>query len=137
MLLREIRIKRNGKWYANDAEMFRRQILNILATHLVKNDEGQFYIHLDQDTFPVVVEDVPFLVVGAYLKNGSIALVFHDLQEMVVDRKIPVYFREDTPYITFKWEKDTRLDRSAFWMISDYLVESGNQVFLVPPQVQI
>ena len=33
MELTEIIIKRDGKWYFGQAEMFRRNILNILASH--------------------------------------------------------------------------------------------------------
>lgn len=133
MILKEIRIKRDGKWYANDNEMFRKPILNIFATHLCRDEEGQFFIKLNDETFPVVVEDVPFLVVDAHIKDGAIVLVFHDQQEMVVDHEIPVHFKGDVPYVSYRWEKDTRLDRSAFWMISNFLVEKNGQIYLVPP----
>ena len=31
-------------------------------------------------------------------------LVFHDLQEMVLDHELKLYLKGDVPYISFKWE---------------------------------
>lgn len=135
LLITEIRIKRDGKWYANDAEMFRIPIVNLFARHLERDENGQFYIHLNDEIFPVVVEDTPFTATKARVENGCIVFTFHDGQEMVIDEEIPLVYKGDTPYLTFKWENDTRINRSAYWMIADYLVERGDQVFLVPPRV--
>jgi hypothetical protein len=129
----EIRIKKDGKWYADGREMFRIPIVNLFATHLKRDETGEYYIHLQDETFPVVVEDVPFTVVGAYRENGPLNLVLHDEQEIELGKPIPLYFREGVPYLSFKWENDTRLSRSAFWMISNYLKEENGVIFLVPP----
>ena len=83
MDLTEIIISKSGKWYFGKAEMFRRNILNILAAHIERNDNGSYCIKLGDDINPITVEDVPFLASG-YVEeeDGSIKLVFHDLQEM-------------------------------------------------------
>ncbi|MBC7076555.1 MAG: DUF1285 domain-containing protein, partial [Syntrophomonadaceae bacterium] len=44
MDLKEISIRKNGKWYFGNAEMFRRNILNILATHIEREEDGNYYI---------------------------------------------------------------------------------------------
>ena len=133
MSVQEIRIKNDGKWYADDRLMFRKPIVKLFASNLERDSENRFYIRLDQETFPVAVEDVPFLALEAYLDNGAIVFVFYDEQEMRVEEEVPLMFKEDTPYLSFKWENDTRLSRSAFWMVSNFLAERDNQVFLVPP----
>lgn len=133
MLITEIRIKKNGKWYANDAEMFRKPILNLFANNLLRDDLGQYKIHLNQKTFPVVVEDVPFFAMYARLHDDKIIFVLHDEQELVIDKTVPLLLKDSVPYVSMRWEFDTRLSRSAFWMINEYLVEDGNVLLLVPP----
>ena len=34
--MNEIVIRKDGKWYFNDAEMFRRNIVNVLAVNIIK-----------------------------------------------------------------------------------------------------
>ncbi|NLB18407.1 MAG: DUF1285 domain-containing protein [Syntrophomonadaceae bacterium] len=133
MSIQEIRIKNDGKWYADDREMFRKPIVNLFATHLEKDEIGGYYIQLEKETYPVLVDDVPFTVVNAAIVDGAIVFVFHDEQEIRLDTKTLLSFTGDTPYLSFRWENDTRLNRSVFWMISRYLEENGDQVFLVPP----
>ncbi|NLV16344.1 MAG: DUF1285 domain-containing protein [Syntrophomonadaceae bacterium] len=136
MSVQEIRIKNDGKWYADDREMFRKPIVNLFATHLEKDPIGGFYIQLEKETYPVLVDDVPFTAVDATIVDGVFVFTFHDEQELRLDEKTLLSFTGDTPYVTFRWENDTRLSRSAFWMVSNYLKEDGEQVFLVPPGLE-
>ena len=46
MDLKDITIRADGKWYYGDAEMFRRNILNILATHIEREEDGAYCIKL-------------------------------------------------------------------------------------------
>ncbi|MGE5422009.1 MAG: DUF1285 domain-containing protein [Ignavibacteriales bacterium] len=135
MDLQEIRIKRDGKWYADNAEMFRMQIVNLFARNLVKDVVGRFYIELNQETFPVIVEDVPFTAVDAHIDDGAIVFTFHDEQIMIVSEETKLYFKDDTPYVTYRWIDDTRIGRSAYWMVSEYLVERDGSIYLRPPCV--
>lgn len=133
MSVQEIRIKNDGKWYADDRLMFRKAIVKLFATNLVRDENDQYFIKLNQETFLVVVEDVPFLATDAYVDGGAIVFVLYDEQELRVEEEVPVVFIDDTPYLSFRWENDTRISRSAFWMVSNFLVERDNQVYLVPP----
>ena len=60
MSVQEIRIKNDGKWYADDRLMFRKPIVKLFAMNLERDNGNGFYIRLNQETFPVTVEDVPF-----------------------------------------------------------------------------
>jgi hypothetical protein len=134
--LTEIVISKSGKWYFGTAEMFRRNILNILAAHIERNDDGSYCIKLGDDMNPITVEDVPFLASGyVQEEDGSIKLVFHDLQEMILDREHKIYFKGDVPYISFRWPSDTRLSRGVYWKLSDYFDFRGEEVYIVPPAV--
>lgn len=137
MDLTEIIISKSGKWYFGEAEMFRRNILNILAAHIERSDDGSFCIKLGDDINPITVEDVPFLATGYVQEDsGVIRLVFHDLQEMMLEREQKIHFKGDVPYISFRWEADTRLSRGVYWKLSDFFDFRGEEVYIVPPGIQ-
>lgn len=133
MELTEIIINKSGKWYFGQAEMFRRNIVNILAAHIEKQSDGSYCIKLGDDVNPITVEDVPFLASGYLEEDNVIKLVFHDLQEMVLDRECKLYFKGDVPYISYRWPADTRLSRGVYWKLSDHFDFRGEEVYIVPP----
>ncbi|MEA4924042.1 MAG: DUF1285 domain-containing protein [Syntrophomonadaceae bacterium] len=134
VLEQDITIKANGKWYFGQAEMFRRQIVNVLARNLIRKEDGSYAIKMENDENPVLVEDVPYLASGIVENELPLRLVFHDLQEMVLDHELKLYFKGDVPYITYKWEADTRLSRGVYWKLSEFFDYRGDEVYFVPPQ---
>jgi hypothetical protein len=134
MEVSEIRIRADGKWYRDgEVEMFRRDILNILARHIGRDEAGGYYIQMGEENFPIVVEDVPFFATGVSEKEEGLTLSFHDLQEMELNQPQRLYLRGDIPYLSFHWEADTRLSRGIYYKLSDYFVFQGDEVYLVPP----
>lgn len=133
MDLTEIRIRKNGKWYFGEAEMFRRNILNILAQHIDRETDGGYCIRLGNDMNPIVVEDVPFLATGYSEEDGKIKLTFHDLQELIMDEEKQLILKDDVPYIMYRWDADTRLSRGVYWKLSDFFEFRGDDIFIVPP----
>lgn len=134
MDIQEITIKANGKWYFGEAEMFRRPILNILASNINRDEEGNFYIKMGEDINPITVEDAPFLATGIMEnEDRTFTLVFHDLQEMPLDRRMKVTLKDDIPYIDYKWTADTRLSRGLYWKLSDWFEFTGDEVYIDPP----
>ncbi len=134
MDIQEITIKANGKWYFGEAEMFRRPILNILASNINRDEEGNFYIKMGEDINPITVEDAPFLATGIMEnEDRTFTLVFHDLQEMPLNRRMKVTLKEDIPYIDYKWTADTRLSRGLYWKLSDWFEFAGNEIYIDPP----
>ncbi len=131
--VQDITIKANGKWYFGQAEMFRRQILNILAKNMCRRDDGSYFIKMGQEENPVIVEDVPYLASGIKDSEMPITLVFHDLQEMILEHEIKLFFKGDVPYISYQYEGDTRLSRGVYWKLSEYFDHRGDDVYIVPP----
>ena len=134
VLVQDITIKENGKWYFGEAEMFRRQIVNVLAKNLNRKPDGSYIVQMQEDENPVIVEDVPYLATGIMENEIPLKLVFHDLQEMVLDHELKLYFKGDVPYISFKWEGDTRISRGVYWKLSEYFDFRGEEVYIVPPK---
>ena len=134
MELTEIIIKKDGKWYFGQAEMFRRNILNILARNIERQDDGSYCIKLGEDINPITVEDVPFLATGyTEDEDGRVKLCFHDLQEMALLNELKLYLKGDVPYISFRWEADTRLSRGVYWKLSEFFDLRGDEIYIVPP----
>jgi hypothetical protein len=133
-LIQDITIKANGKWYFGQAEMFRRQILNVLARNIERNEDGSYFIQMGDDQNPLIVEDVPYLANGIIENEIPIKLRFHDLQEMILDHEIKLFLKDDVPYISFRWEADTRLSRGVYWKLSQYFDFRGEDVYIVPPR---
>lgn len=134
VLVQDITIKENGKWYFGEAEMFRRKIVNILAKNINRKPDGSYFIQMENDENDIIVEDVPFLATGIVDHEIPLKLVFHDLQEMVLDHEVKLYLKGDVPYISFKWEADTRLSKGVYWKLSDYYEFRGDEIFIVPPK---
>lgn len=134
MDMQEITIKANGKWYFGEAEMFRRNILKILASNIHRDEQGNYFIKLGDDMNPIIVEDVPFLATGI-IENAdkTITLVFHDLQEMPLNEPIKLTIKNDVPYIGFRWQADTRLSRGVYWKLSEWFEFSGEEIIIQPP----
>lgn len=130
---RTISIRKNGRWYFGDVEMFRRQILNVLACGICKCEDGSWIIRLGEEESPIECEDVPFFAQGILEEDGKIKLVFYDLQEMILDGEMKVHFKGDVPYITYKWEGDTKLSKGVYWKLFDFMDIRDDEVFLVPP----
>lgn len=133
MDLKDITIRADGKWYYGGAEMFRRNILNILATHIEREEDGTFCIKLGDDINPIAVEDVPFLATGYIETDEGIKLRFHDLQELLLDHEFKLTLKGDVPYISYRWEADTRLSRGLYWKLSDYFDFRDEDIYIVPP----
>lgn len=131
--IQDITIKNDGKWYFGQAEMFRRQILKILATNMHRREDGSYYIKMGQEENPVIVEDVPYLASGIKDNEIPMVLVFHDLQEMVLDQEMKLIFKGEIPYVTYRHAGDTRLSRGVYWKLSQYFDCRGEDVYIVPP----
>ncbi|MDR1615978.1 MAG: DUF1285 domain-containing protein [Syntrophomonadaceae bacterium] len=132
MDVKPITIRKNGKWYFDEAEMFRRNIVNILAVNMHRSENGSYYIKIGDDINPLYVEDVPFYATGLVeQEDGGIKLVFFDLQEFVLEGELKLTLKGDVPYISYKWEADTRLSRGIYWKLSHYFDIRGDETFIV------
>ncbi|MDO4540107.1 MAG: hypothetical protein Q4B48_03235, partial [Syntrophomonadaceae bacterium] len=74
-------------------------------------------------------------------QEAELTLRFHDLQEMKLTQPVRLYLKGDVPYISFRWEADTRLTRGVYWKLSDYFdfrtgPDGEEEIYIVPPAMQ-
>lgn len=134
----DISIDKEGKWFFGKAEMFRRNILNILARNIERAADGSWFIKMGQEQNPLLVADVPFLATAIMEQEEVLTLRFHDLQELPLTQPTRLYLKGDVPYISFRWEADTRLSRGVYWKLSDYFdfrtgADGEEEIYIVPP----
>lgn len=58
----EIKIDKEGVWYYNGAEMFRKEILDIFFQHLKRDENGRYYVEMGREICYLNVEDTPIVV---------------------------------------------------------------------------
>lgn len=118
-MVRVLRIARDGTWYADETEMERRDIVSLFAAHL-EREEGGYVVRLGSDGMPVEVEDVPFVVAEIIPAENGLRARLVDGREVELPPG-PVYLVRDVPYLTLRWERDTKLSRGAWWQMVSHL----------------
>lgn len=121
-----MRIARDGTWYADEQEMVRRDIVALFAEHLERDEEG-YVVRLGPDSMRVEVEDTPFVVAEILPGEGVLRARLADGREVELPPG-PVYLVGDVPYLSLRWERDTKLSRGAWWQMVSYLDEAGNAI---------
>jgi hypothetical protein len=58
----DIRIDKDGIWYYRGAEMFRKDIVQLLFRHLRQDENGWYLIELENNRCYLDVEDTPFVI---------------------------------------------------------------------------
>ncbi|HAP93023.1 MAG TPA: hypothetical protein DCM26_00150 [Desulfotomaculum sp.] len=124
-----LRIDREGAWYADDNQIIRREIVQLFAQHLERDDNGGFMVCLGQDRMLVKVDNVPFVVTGIIPGDGTISVRLADGRELELPEE-PVELVGDVPYVSLRWPRDTRIARQAWWQLTDYLEENCGQMRL-------
>lgn len=125
-----ITINREGEWYYGDNKMFRLDIVSLLAEHLEKDRQGNYYIHYNNQVYPVNVEATPFVAQSLQTITAE-QLTVKLTDGRMVDIKLDTLILDNgIPYATMKWPQDTRLSRQVLWDLGDYLVEDDNSVYL-------
>jgi hypothetical protein len=123
-----IKIDKEGVWYYNGAEMFRKDIVNLFYEGLKRDESGQYRIELGDDWCFIEVEDVPF-VVKAVDKSGSkgggserIEIFLNDGNSEELDLPSLLVGKDNVLYCTVKkGEFDARFSRAAYYQIADYI----------------
>jgi uncharacterized protein len=62
----DIRIDKDGIWYYRGAEMFRKDIVNLLYINLKIDDHGRYLIEFNNDRCYLDVEDTPYVIKAVY-----------------------------------------------------------------------
>ncbi|HAG11946.1 MAG TPA: hypothetical protein DCK76_11380 [Desulfotomaculum sp.] len=118
-----LRIDKEGTWYADYNPIIHRKISKLFAENLQKDENGGFLVCLGNESMPVEVEETPFVVAEVIPEDGTLRILLADGRDIELPDG-PVILIGDVPYITLKWPEDTRVSRSAWWSLTNYLEEA-------------
>jgi hypothetical protein len=137
----ELRIDAEGRWFHEGVEIVRDDIRVLFSRGLVRRENGEYYVEIANDAFPVIVEDAPLIVARVTLNsNGDIMLLLNDgAAERLEARTIT--FRDNVPYCDVRSDIEARFSRPAYYQLAEfieydekkekyYLITDGKAVYL-------
>lgn len=119
-----ITIAKDGVWYWGEQEMIREDIVQLFSSHLVKVGGKYYEIHLYDQTCPVTVEDVPFVITQVIPAGENLKVQLNDRRVLDLPATV-ITLKGGTPYCSLFWEQDTKFSRAAFWQLQSYLVSTS------------
>ncbi|HZR82461.1 MAG TPA: DUF1285 domain-containing protein [Candidatus Binatia bacterium] len=74
-----IRFGKDGRWYADDAPIENRRIADLFSRHVVRRDDGAWWLVVGDERAPIVVDDTPFVVARVDpLPHGGFNITLND-----------------------------------------------------------
>ena len=124
----DIRIDKEGVWYYKDAEMFRKDIVNLFYQNLKLDELGRYIIEFKDDRCYLDVEDAPFVVKMAYLsvsknvKDEVLHILLNDQTEEKLDPSTLWIEKDNVLYCSVKNNKFyARFLRPSYYQIANYI----------------
>ncbi len=118
----ELRIDTEGLWFHEGVEIVRDDIRNYFSQHLVRDEDGAYFVHAGADWCPVVVEDTPFVVLRVTRDSGGkLSMLLSDgVKEPLAAETIE--FREsNVPYCRARDGLEARFSRPAYYQLAEFI----------------
>jgi hypothetical protein len=137
----EIKIDKEGVWYYNGAEMFRKDILAVFFQNLYRDESGQYYIQLGNDHCYLKVEDTPIVVksvheiadpkdpsggqtaIGIFLSDASLEKI--DMESLRIGEGNVLYCDLQRGF-------PARFTRAAYYQIAEKIEFDENNGYFIP-----
>jgi len=129
-----IKIDKNGVWFYNGMEMFRKDIVKLFYDHLKRDESGKYIIELGDDRSVIEVEDAPYVVKAVYKKDKYIEILLNDSTTEKLDPSSLRVGRENVLYCTVRDEKfEARFSRAAYYQIAEFIeYKNEKNSFYIP-----
>jgi hypothetical protein len=124
-----IRIDKEGRWFYQEAEIIRQDIVRHFYAHLESDGQGRVIIHLRGERCVVEAEDVPFVVLSITnvpsSRNGeSIKLLLNDGSLEELDPYTLFIGEGNVPYCQVRGGVFmARFSRNAYYQLAKYFEE--------------
>lgn len=136
----EIRIDKDGVWYYNGAEMFRKEILALFFENLFRDESGRYYIQIGMEMCYLTVEDTPIVVksvhemadserekeetaIGIFLSDSSLEKI--DLDSLRIGEGNVLYCDLQRGF-------PARFTRAAYYQIADRIEFDEKRGYFIP-----
>jgi uncharacterized protein len=128
-----LEIRADGSWWHEGARITRQPLVNLFATILRKDEDGQTYLVTPGEKVIVRVEDAPFVGVRAdrlETDNGQVIAITTNLGEVVAlgpDNPLRVQIdpvsQEPRPYVLVRGGLEARILRAPFYDLVNWASE--------------
>jgi uncharacterized protein len=127
-------IKRDGSWWHEGGKIERPALVNLFATILRREDDGQFYLVTPHEKQWIEVEDAPFIAVECKTegdgKTREIAFRLNTGELVMAGPDNPLRFEdmeaEPAPYLLVRDGLEARLSRPVFYELAEIALEEGH-----------
>jgi hypothetical protein len=118
----ELRIDSEGRWFHEGVEIIREEIRTLFSRHLVRHEDGSYWVRMENDEAPVVVEDVPFVVVRVTRgQHGGFTLLLSDGTSEALDARTIVFRDSNVPYCRVRAGLEARFSRPAYYQLAEFI----------------
>ena len=118
----ELRIDREGRWFHEGVEIVREDIRNYFSRHLIRNEDGGYAVRTDDDECPVVVEDVPFVVVRVEgSPSDGLSILLNDGGRVPLEPRTIEFRHCNIPYCRVRGGLEARFSRPAYYQLGDFI----------------
>jgi hypothetical protein len=141
-------VDKDGVWYYQGREMFRREFVNLFYQNLTRDNSGRYVIEMANDRCYIEVEDAPFVVKAVYKINAeendretiNILLNNSDMDELDLST---LQIRENNVlYCSVKNNIfDARFSRAGYYQLAEfieydeetdsYYISLNNQIYTI------
>ena len=118
----ELRIDSEGNWFHGGIEIVRKDILQLFSQNLRRAADGSYFLRIGRDEAPVVVEDVPFVVVRVQeASGGNFQLLLSDGATEPLRPETITFNSENVPYCLIREDLEAKLSRQAYYQLAKYI----------------
>jgi len=116
-----IRIDKEGNWYYKGAQIIRRDIYLYFNKHLVKEFDGRYLLHINNEKCYLDVEDTPFVVKKVDFQD-VFKIVLNDESEETLRLDTLWIGRDNVLYCKVKNKRfDARFNRPSYYELTKYV----------------
>jgi hypothetical protein len=123
----EIRIDKEGNWYYRGAEMFRKDIVNMLYRRLTRDGTGRYLIEFENERSYPDVEDTPFVIKAIYrsLSETGEDVIYLRMPDESMEKLDPATLRvgpDNSLYCTIAGTGfEARFSRAGYYQIAEFI----------------
>jgi hypothetical protein len=130
----EIRLDKDGNWHHNSQPFSNEKIIDFFNRSINITRDGTYVIHYWEYTYPIIVEDAPLLVTGAWFKgfgrHEKITINLTNGTEELLDI-YSLYYKNKTMYCrVYGGRMIAKFKNSPFYHLMERLDEVDGRFYL-------
>ncbi len=121
-----IAIDKEGNWFYQGMEMWRKDIVKYFYEHLKKDETGRYYVEIGSEIGYLEVEDTPYVVKSLEIQPGKggeqVELLLSDGTKEILDPQTIHVSKDNVPYCQVKGHSfSARFSRPAYYQMAALL----------------